>query len=637
MKNIIQIYKIMLRYWPHLIAGFISLLGFAAFSGFSITMIIPLFDYVFIPREATTTIYNVSDFFHSLGEKLNQVFAQIDSILDLQQKEIHILLTDGLSDVLSHTDPWLLLMVICVAFFTLVLIKNIFYFLNKICFATLRGKTILDIRNSIFENYLHQSLKFYDINKPGDSLVRLVNDVNIVSKMFLNQMFNLVRDVILLLVFAVMAIIINVKFFLFSLIILPVFSLLVSWLGKKLKKYAKRIQSKFSHMFSNIEEVLNSMKIVQAFSRENFELEKFKTINWKYFLFWRKSIFYTSFNGPIGELHGTLTAILVILIGGRLVLDPESSISTGEFMLFLAAIFSMLHPIKTLTKAYADIRKAQVSLDRIYYVLNLETGIKNPVDPVTKKTFTTDIRFKDVNFGYNSDIDVLRNINLEIKKGEKIAFVGSSGAGKTTLVNLLPRMYDTNSGEILIDGINIKQIDLKDLRTLFGTVTQESILFSETIADNIRYGSLNKVKDEDVKKAAQIAYADEFIKNLPNQYEEMLHHKGSNLSGGQQQRLCIARAIVDDPPILIFDEATSALDTEAEKKVQRAINQATKNRTVLVIAHRLSTVLSVDKIVVMDKGEIVDIGNHNELLQRCTRYQTLYNLQFDDSGAMGVR
>ncbi len=636
MKNLIRIYKIMLHYWGYLVAGLIFMFIFALFSGVSITMVIPLFDYVFTPRETTPTIYKVSEFFNTLGDKLDQVMEQTGSIFDLVRKESREPLAQGLSDLLSKTDPWLLLMIICVTFLSLVVLKNIFFFLNKVSFANLRGKTILDIRNTIFETYLHQSLKFFNINKPGDSLVRLVNDVNIVSEMFVNQMFNLVRDFILMLVYASIAISVNANFFLLSLVILPLFSLVITWLGKKIKKYARRIQSKFSDMFSNIEEVLNSMKIVQAFSRENYELDKFKKINWKYFLFWRKSIIYAGLNVPLGELHGTATAILVILIGGKLVLQPESGFTSGEFLLFLFAIFSMLHPMKTLTKAYADIRRAQVSLDRIFYILNLETGIRNTDNPIPKDNFTSDITLKNVNFGYNTEADVLRSINLEIKKGEKVAFVGSSGAGKTTLVNLLPRMYDINSGEILIDGVNIKQIDLKDLRRLFGTVTQESILFSETIANNIRYGSLNSVSDEQIRKAAKIANADEFIEQMPNQYNELLHQRGSNLSGGQQQRLCIARAIVDDPPILIFDEATSALDTEAEQKVQRAINQATKNRTVLVIAHRLSTVLSANKIVVMDRGKIIDTGNHQELMQRCPRYQTLYNLQFDNSEAEDV-
>ena len=241
------------------------------------------------------------------------------------------------------------------------------------------------------------------------------------------------------------------------------------------------------------------------------------------------------------------------------------------------------------------------------------------------------IKYKNVGFSYNGSKKVLREINLTINKGEKIALVGSSGSGKTTMVNLLERMYDTTSGEILIDNINIKDIKLQDLRTLMGTVTQESILFADTIANNIGYGTLNKITQEEIAKAAKIAYANEFIDSLSEKYKTLLHTRASNLSGGQRQRLCIARAIVADPPILIFDEATSALDTEAEMKVQKAIEQATKNRTVIVIAHRLSTILTSDKIVVMDDGKIVGMGKHKELIETCDRYKTLHDLQFNDS------
>ncbi|HDP98286.1 MAG TPA: ABC transporter ATP-binding protein [bacterium] len=605
--------------------------SFALFSGASLTMVIPLFDYVFAPRTTTTVAYTkFSEFYAAMGEAIHQSLIKAGGILALRDETVRKSLADSLKDVMSLTDPWLLLMIVCITFLALVIIKNVFFFLNKITFANLRGKTILEIRNEIFRTYLGQSLKFFNINKPGDSLVRMVNDVNIVSDMYIDQMFNLLRDAFLLLVYATIAISLNAKFFFLSLIVLPIFSFAISWLGKKIKKYALRIQNKFSDMFSNIEEVLNSMRIVMAFSREKFELEKFKKINWKYFLFWRKSMAYSALNQPLGELHGTLTAILVILIGGRMVLNPESGFTSGEFLMFLFAIFSMLHPMKTLTKAYADIKRAQVSVERIFFILNRKSEIKNCADPVHKKSFERNIRLSDVSFGYHADQPVLKNIDLEIKKGEKVALVGSSGSGKTTLVNLIPRMYDVTAGEILIDDINIKRIDLTDLRTLFGTVTQDSILFTETIENNIRYGAPVEVSDYAIRQAARTAYADEFIEKLPHQYGEPLQQKGSNLSGGQKQRLCIARAIVNNPPILIFDEATSALDTEAEQKVQQAINRATRNRTVIIIAHRLSTVLAADKIVVMDRGEIVDIGNHRELLQRCDRYRTLYQLQFSD-------
>ncbi|OQX94607.1 hypothetical protein B6I21_09265 [candidate division KSB1 bacterium 4572_119] len=630
MKNILKLYKFLLRHWGYLVSGMFFMFGFALLSGLSLTMVVPLFDYVFTQRETEIIYTKYSEFSAALGSAIDNFVTQAGGLFALRDEKLREPFVDALKNILELTDPWLLLIVICISFLILVFVKNIFFFMNKLTFANLRGKTILDIRNEIFSKYLHQSLKFFNINKPGDSIVRMVNDVNIVSEMFLFQMFNLVRDFFLLIVYATIAISLNSKFFFMSLIILPLFSLTIAWLGKKIKKYAKRIQQKFSDMFSNIEEVLNSMKIVIAFSRENYELERFKKINRKYFLFWRKSVIYAGINTPLGELHGTLTAILVILVGGRMVLDPSSGFSSGEFLMFLFAIFSMLHPLKTLTKAYADIKRAQVSVERIFYILNQDEDIKTVSNPVRINNFERDIVLKNVNFGYNENTDVLNNINLKIKKGEKVAFVGSSGAGKTTLVNLIPRMYEINSGEISIDGVNIKQLDLKDLRTLFGTVTQDSILFTDTIGNNIRYGSLKEITDEQLREAARIAYADEFIEQFPNQYNEPLQQKGSNLSGGQKQRLCIARAIVNNPPILIFDEATSALDSEAEQKVQLAIDQATKNRTVLIIAHRLSTVLAADKIVVLDKGKIVGIGKHKDLLKTCERYKTLYNLQFED-------
>ena len=631
MRNIIRIYKIMLRYWGYLLAGLFFMLGYALFSGVSIMLAIPLLDHVFKFEKVTILYSNFSTFFNAIQKITSDFISQYGSLFALFQAQNYKPFLSELKIVLIHTDSIFLLWLISLILIILVILKNAFFYGNKLMFANLRGKTIRTVRNQIFKKYLYQSLAFFSQTKVGDSLVRMVSDVKIVSNFFIRAIFDALQNIILILVYARVAIFLNAKLFLISLILLPIFSIIIGLIGNKIKKYAKRIQIQSSNLFSNVEETLNSMRIVKAFSRENYEFGKFKDINQKHFKFWRKSRIYHFFNVPLSELNGTITGIIVLLIGGRQVLAGNSNFTLGSFITFLLAIFSMLHPMKIITKAYAEIRKALVSLDRVSVILNRESEITESEDQIEKKTFNKRIEFKNVLFSYENHTEVLSDINLEVNKGEKVAIVGGSGTGKTTLVNLLTRMYDATSGEIQIDETPIEKIKLKDLRMLFGTVTQESILFSDTIANNISYGTLEDVPEENIIRSAEIAYADEFIEKFPNKYNEMLHTKGSNLSGGQKQRLCIARAIVGDPPILIFDEATSALDTEAEQKVQRAIEQATKNRTVIVIAHRLSTILSSDKIIVLDKGKIVGIGKHKELLETCERYQTLYKLQFADN------
>ncbi len=630
MKNVLHIYRIMLRYWGYLLLGVLFMLSFAVLSGVSITMVIPLFDYVFLPRKTISQYNTFAQFFNAIRDILSDFFMEIQNFLSLSKASNFEPLLNRFKEVLSVTEPITILYSVCIGIIILTVIKNIFFYLNKIMFANLRGRTIIDIRDQIFDKLLRQSFVFFNVNKIGDSLVRMISDVSIVSDMFIGSMFEVMRDVILLFVYARIALFLNPRLFLLSLVVLPVFSLCVALLGKKIKKYAKRIQAKFSDMFSDIEEVLNNMRIVKAFAREDHELNKFKKINRQYFQFWKKTIIYSAINVPLSEFNGVFTGVLVVVLGGSAVLAKDSTFTFGIFTAFIFSIFSMLHPMKTITTAYADIKKAMVSVDRIFEILNQKEDIVNSENPVSKKTFDDSIILKNVSFAYHQKAVTLKKISFEIHKGEKVALVGSSGSGKTTLVNLLPRMYDVSSGEIFIDGINIKDIDLKDLRTLFGTVTQDSILFSDTIANNIRYGSLAEISDEVVREAARISYADEFVEAMPEKYDSPLQQKGANLSGGQKQRLCIARAIVGNPPILIFDEATSALDTESEQKVQEAIEGATKNRTVIVIAHRLSTVLSSDKIVVLDKGSIVGIGTHKQLLRSCPKYQLLYNLQFDD-------
>ncbi|MDP8210670.1 MAG: ABC transporter ATP-binding protein [Candidatus Stygibacter australis] len=631
MKNLVKIYKIMLQRWGYALGGIIFSLGFALFSGVSILMVIPLLDNVFVSDKPVVLHHTFPQFWQAIQQMVSSSISDLGGLGAIISERSYQPILESLSDIMKQSDPVMLLWTIAVLFGVLTILKNAFFMGQNYLFAYLQGYTIREVRNLMYHKYLYQSLAFFNKNRIGDSLVRMVNDVQIVNLMFIESMFRSFQDVILIAVYMATAISINSRLFLISIIVMPLFSLGVTAIGIKMKKYARRIQTQMSHLFSYVEEVLSSIKIVKAFSREKMEYERFKGINDKQLTFWLKSKIYHLLTTPLSELNSVLIGCLVLVIGGKIVLAPESTFTFGSFMAFLFAIFSMLRPFKNLTKTYANFRKAMISLDRISEILDQDSEIKEDADPQEKSSFDSQIELKNISFSYDGNREVLKDIDLKINKGEKIALVGSSGSGKTTIANLLTRMYDATSGEINIDGIPIKKIKIKDLRLLFGTVTQDSILFSDTVVNNIAYGSLNECERGIIINSARIANAEEFILNMDNGYDTMLDTKAGNLSGGQKQRLCIARSIVGDPPILIFDEATSALDTEAEQKVQKAIEQATKDRTVVMIAHRLSTILNSDKIVVLDKGKIVGIGTHQELLKTNFRYQTLYNLQFKDS------
>jgi len=630
MKNIKKLTRIMLLQWKLMIAGLFTMMIFALLSGISVTMAVPLFDYVFGTKRVSSEIDKFSAFSDKLGSALSDFFSRLN-LYNIFDSSVYDSFLEALKSLLSVTDPYLLLMMIGFGMIILIVLKNIFFYFNKIIFVSLRGRTIEYIRNLMFRKYLDLSMNFYKDNKIGDLQVRLTSDVSIVSDLFIQSFFGGMRDFTLVVIYISIALFINPALFVYVIIIVPIFALSISYIGGKIKKYSKRIQKTYSTIYSKIEEVFNGIKIVKSYSKEDYELKRFSEENHNFYLSWLKSHLYQSLNIPLSEFNGTLTGVVVLLIGGKMVLDGDSGLTFGGFTAFLFAIFSILHPLKELTKYYTEIRRALVSLNRVFDILNLEPTIKESPDAVEKNDFRESLKIKDLSFSYDTR-KILKNINLEIFKGEKIAIVGVSGGGKTTLVNLIERFYDPNEGSISIDGTNIKDIKLKSLHDLFGTVTQESILFNDTVENNIRYGSNKALTFENVKKAAEIAYADEFIQNLDNGYQTMLSPKASNLSGGQRQRLCIARAIVGDPPILIFDEATSSLDSEAEQNVQKAIEMATKDRTVIVIAHRLSTILNSDRIIVVDKGEILGVGKHKDLLESNEKYKKLYEIQFNDNG-----
>jgi len=629
--NLALLYGMMFRYWPYIIAGLVTMVLFALFSGVSITVLVPLFDYVFNPNKPPIEYHNTSEILAALSQAFSSFGDSIGSIWQIRGLGEISPLWESLKELMLVSDSLSLLYLLCIVIVVLILLKNIAFFANRSFFVMLRGKTIRDMRNHMFRRYLNQSLEFFSKNQVGDAIVRMVNDVEIVSNQYIFAVFNSIRDLSTVVVYMYIALFLNARLFAYSILVVPILTFTIGFLGKKIKKYSKRIQIQISMMFSVVEEVLNSIKIVKAFRREEQEYQAFEKINSKHLRQWQKSQIYAAMNVPFSELNSAITGVVVVIIGGGMILNPEINFSLGDFTAFLFAVFSMLHPLKSITNLYTEIKKAGVSLDRIALVLNHESSIRDEADSVPKKQFEDRITFEHVDFYYKPGEYVLKDLNLIIRKGVKLAFVGASGGGKTTVTNLINRMYDVKAGRILLDGIDIRKIKLDDLRNLFGVVTQDSVLFTKTVRENIAYGTHKQLTDDEIREAARIAHADEFIQHFPQQYDQLLDIKGLNLSGGQKQRLCIARAIVGNPPILIFDEATSALDTESERMVQEAIDEATKNRTVILIAHRLSTILAADKIVVLEEGKIIDEGSHKELLERCQRYQTLYNLQFNQA------
>ena len=628
--NLRQIYAIMFRYWPLLVSGLLATLLYAIFSGVSVTLVIPLFDYVFRPGGGNPVYTDLGGFLGAVGSAWGSFWAGAGGLFSLRGLKSLAPLWEELQKVMLDTEPLVLLYALCLFVVAVILLKNIFFYLQRVLFIKLRGNTLRDLREAMFSRYMGQSLEFFNQSRIGDAMVRMVNDAEIVSESFIKSLLEGILDIFTILVFTRVALLLSPRLFLYGLLVVPFFTLFVGWLGKQVKRNSQRIQAHLSTMFSAVEEALNSMKVVKAFRREESEHRAFSRVNSAYVRFWKRAQYYSSLSVPLSELNTVFTAVIVIILGGKMILAPGSGFTLGDFTAFLFAIFSLLHPMKNLTQLYSDVKKALVSLNRVFHVLDSETEIKDAPEAFAKESFTSHIEFDRVSFAYSEDRPVLSDVSLIISKGEKVAIVGASGGGKTTLANLFNRMYDVSSGAILLDGTDIRQIRLADLRCLFGVVTQDSVLFTRSIRENIAFGSLEELGDERIRAAARIAHAEDFILQFPRQYDEVLQTKGANLSGGQKQRLCIARAIVGDPPILILDEATSALDTESEQLVRQAIDAATQNRTVIMIAHRLSTVLQADRIVVLEQGQIVGQGSHEELLRSCPRYQKLYAAQYQE-------
>jgi len=510
----------------------------------------------------------------------------------------------------------------------LFLFKNLTRYLAMVYLAPIRNGVVKDIRSALYTKILALPLGYFSDERKGDIMARMTNDVQEVEWSIMTSLEATFREPLNIIIFLVTMFTMSPQLATFVLVLLPLAGLIIGRIGKSLKKRSARVQLKMGELLSNIEETLGGLRIIHAFTAEEISEKKFGDINHQHFKMMNRIARRRDLASPLSEFLGTLVMVVVMYFGGQLVLSPDSNLDPSEFIAFIAIFSQLIPPAKNLTTAYYNIQKGLASSERIYSILDAPVLVKEKENAEAIENFNTAVQYRNVSFAYRKEEEatVLKNIDLEIRRGKTIALVGQSGSGKTTLADMLPRYYDPGKGGIYIDGKDLRDLKLKDLRKLIGVVTQESILFNDTVFNNIAFGSEN-ASMEAVIEAAKVANAHEFIVQLPDGYHTSIGDRGGKLSGGQRQRLSIARAVLKNPPILILDEATSALDTESERLVQDALYKLMQQRTTLVIAHRLSTIVHADEIIVMQKGEIVERGTHQELLTAAGYYKKLYELQ----------
>ena len=516
---------------------------------------------------------------------------------------------------------------LCILIFILFFIKNIFFYFKGITFGYIRSKAITDIRNQVYEHLTNLSMPFYHKKKPGEISSILVFDIRNVRETLSLSFNELLTEPITIITILITLFIINFKLTLAAILILPISGLVMQFIGKSIRRKSIRSSKQMAGISSIVNETVHGIRIVKAFAMEKFELDRFYRETNRFFKLIYRRVKLRRLSTPINETFAIGIGVLLLYFGGKNVLSG-SGMTAEDFLRYVALIFAMMTPIRKLNKVNIKIQQGIAAGQRVFEVMDQEIDIKESDNPKDLKEFTDQINYSNVTFKYETSLDsVLNSIDLTVKKGEIVAFVGHSGAGKTTLVDLLPRFYDPTKGMITIDSVDTKEFSFKSLRDMMGIVTQDTILFNDSIRNNIAYG-MSDTEDDKIIQAAQAANALEFIEELPEKFETNIGENGCRLSGGQRQRLAIARAIYKNPAILILDEATSALDSESEAKVQQAIETLMQNRTSLVIAHRLSTIQNADKIVVMDGGKIVEMGTHLELLAKNGAYRKLHDTQF---------
>jgi len=607
-------------YWKHLLVSILCTVMFTALSGATVWLLTPLMRTVFLSQEAAPAISAVEQ--EAGSPELEITGKRLDlSRLKDQLRSWTTALFAGRSQLDS-------LKRLCLAILVIILLRNLFSYFQAYFITYLKEGVIKDVRDALFSHLQYLSLYYFHGKRSGQLISRVINDTVTLNETVNISFSVLIRDPLLVLIYLFIVLLINWRLTLVIMAVLPLSLYIITRIGRKLRTYSTRSLEKLSNITSILQETFSGIRVVKAFGMEKVEIEKFKRETNRYFRTMLKRVRVRSLAGPVNEFLGTAAGVLVLWYGGRQVLRGDI-MGPEEFMTYIIAVFLLMQPIKSLSKVHNQIQEGLAAADRVFRVLDTPPKIHQAKDALEIDDFRQSIRYRDVVFSYDGGEPVLNHIDLEIRRGEVVALVGASGVGKSTMADLLPRFYDPQEGSVELDGVDVRRISIPSLRRLFGVVTQETILFNDTVFNNIAYGAQGAGREE-IVAAARAANAHDFILELPQGYETEIGDRGAKLSGGQRQRIAIARALLKNPQILILDEATSALDSEAEIYVQQALERLMENRTAVVIAHRLSTVQNADRIIVLEDGMIAQEGRHDDLIQQQGIYRKLYELQFQE-------
>lgn len=552
----------------------------------------------------------------------------VTSIFDIKD-----IITVYFANLTSQYDKLTVLNYLCVLILVTFLLKNLFTYLQTYYMAYVEQGILKDLRFDLFKHYLELPLSFFTEERKGNLISRIINDVQIVKDSLIAVVNSMFRDPPSIIVYSIVLFLFNWKLTLIIFILAPVTAFILSKIGNSLKRSSIRSQEKISNITSTLDETLGAVRVVKAFGMENYEKNKFEKENNSYFQVHVRLFRKRALGSPISEFIGVITIVIILYFFGTEIIKGDSDMTPGAFIFYIAVFFQMMPSLKLFGQMFNSYKEGTAAAERVFGLLDTESTITDAPDAVSMTDFNKSIEFKNASFKYEKSDYILKNINLKINKGSIIAIVGPSGAGKSTLVDLIPRFYDLTDGQLFFDEHEIKKVKIDSLRKLMGIVTQETILFNDSVRNNIAYGE-NEISIEQIIEASKAANAHSFISNLSNGYDSVIGDRGVKLSGGERQRLSISRALLKNPPILILDEATSSLDTESEILVQQAIERLMHGRTSIVIAHRLSTIQNADVIVVLEKGEIAETGTHTQLLHTSGLYKKLYDLQFRHQEAL---